>query len=367
MWKALAPADAVLTAASWRGFVAMLAGFALAAWLACAALILWADPFGLLRARPGNPAPVLMDSNQRFMYPQLVWSGRFDSAVIGTSSSRLLDPRRLSDSFGHRFANLAMNAATPWEQVQMARLLRRNQPGVEVLVWGIDTTWCEADADTAEKRLTPRPFPEEFYAGRRPGWRSLAGQLNLSTLEIAGRRLLLAAGQGAPRMRADGYDEFTPPDATYDAGRARFHLYFLHHGKPPAGLPPEPAVAQEESGHAFPALRWLEAELAALPPGTRRLILLPPVHWAHLPTDGVPEIARDAACKRALVDLAGRVNAALLDYRLLSPLTRDDARFWDPLHYRVDVARRIEADLHQVALTGRLEGESVVLRAAPAR
>jgi hypothetical protein len=350
--------------ARWRGFVAVMAAAALAGWLACAGLIFWADPFGL-RARPGGPAPVLMDSNQRHMYPQLVWSGRFDSAVIGTSSSRLLDPQRLSNSFGHRFANLAMNAATPWEQVQMSQLVRRNWPRPQALVWGIDATWCEADADSQAKRLTPRPFPEEFYQDPRPGLTALLGRLSLSTLEIAGRRLAYALGQSAPRMRADGYDEFTPPDETYDAARARFHLYLSRQGLPPASLPPAPAVAASAEGHAFPALRWLEAELAAFPAPTRRLLVLPPLHWASLPGENSADVARDAACKRALVDLAKRVNAALLDYRLLSPLTRDDSRFWDPLHYRTDVARRMEADLFATARGIRPDNENVVLRAEP--
>ncbi len=117
----------------------------------------------------------------------------------------------------------------------------------------------------------------------------------------------------------------------------------------------------------FPALAWLEAELAALPPDTPKLILLPPQHWASLPGTGSARAARDAACKAALVELARRVDAALIDYRLLSPLTLNDANFWDPLHYRIGIARRIEADLvavRQGLLTG---GPDVVLRVAPAR
>jgi hypothetical protein len=362
MWKALVPAATTFPASIWRAFIAIMAVAALIIGFSGAGLVWWADPFGL-RVRPGAAAPVLMDSNQRYMYPQLVRSGRFDSAVIGTSSSRLLDPQRLSDGFGSRFANLAMNAATPWEQVRMARLIRTSWKSPQVLVWGIDATWCEADADSAAKLLTPRPFPEDFYRPDPPGWRDFLGHMSLATLEIAGRRLALALGQGGPRMRADGYDEFTPPDDTYDAARAQFHLYFAHQGRVPTSLPPDPSVAASKDGHSFPALAWLETELAAFPATTQRLIVLPPLHWASLPAAGSQDVARDAACKRALVDLAGRVNSALLDYRLLSPLTRDDSRFWDPLHYRTGVARRIEADLLRATRSEVPDGENVVLRA----
>jgi len=42
-----------------------------------------------------------------------VRSGRYDSAVVGTSTVRLLDPQRLGALFGARFANLGLNAGTP--------------------------------------------------------------------------------------------------------------------------------------------------------------------------------------------------------------------------------------------------------------
>jgi hypothetical protein len=381
MEKALEPQLAIQPERRWRSFCLAVMACAGVIGLALCLLILWADPFGL-RVRPGGPAPILMDSNQRYVYPQLVRSGRFDSAVLGTSSSRLIDPAKLSEGFGARFANLAMNAATPWEQMRMAQLVRANWREPRVVIWGIDATWCEADATSDAKRLTPRPFPDEFYADQPPGLRAMAQQMNLATLEIAFRRLGLAIGQGATRMRADGFDEFTPPDSQYDLARARFHLYLAHGGKPPVVMPPvvmppsvmppsvmPPAVmpstvdvAVRAEDDMFPGLAWLEQELAALPASTRKLIVLPPLHWASLPRPGFGDAAREAACKQALGAVAVRANATLVDYRLLSPLTRDDSRFWDPLHYRVDVARRIEAELITADRAGRLEGADVLLR-----
>ena len=97
-------------------------------------------------ARPLRPvrlghdtAGPIMDLNQRFMYPQIVRSRRYDSAVIGTSTVRLLDPRQLDALFGGHFANLAMNAATPWEQTQIAGLFLRETAQPRTLIFGIDT------------------------------------------------------------------------------------------------------------------------------------------------------------------------------------------------------------------------------------
>src|SRR3712207_6914903 len=55
-----------------------------------------------------SPSPI-MDINQRFMYPQIVRSGRFDAAVFGTSTVRLPDPRKLGRAFGARVANLGLD------------------------------------------------------------------------------------------------------------------------------------------------------------------------------------------------------------------------------------------------------------------
>src|SRR5947199_4219350 len=85
------------------------------------AFILLLNPYGHLPWHPFG-AHVIMDINQRFQYPAIARSRLFDSAVIGTSSSRLLDPDRLDAALGGRFANLAMNAARSWEQYQLARL-----------------------------------------------------------------------------------------------------------------------------------------------------------------------------------------------------------------------------------------------------
>ncbi|MCC7282510.1 MAG: hypothetical protein IT556_09020, partial [Acetobacteraceae bacterium] len=49
----------------------------------------------------------------------LARSARFDSAILGTSTSRMLRPAVLDPLFGARFANLSMNDATAWEQYRL--------------------------------------------------------------------------------------------------------------------------------------------------------------------------------------------------------------------------------------------------------
>lgn len=332
-----------------RAFAESAAAFAAGLYLFVLAL----DPYGL-RAAPGRPPGPIMDLNQRFMYPQIVRGGRFDAAVFGTSTIRLLDPARLNAAFGARFANLGLNAGTPWEQMRLADLFLRHVPAPRALIFGLDTTWCEADADEPRKRLTFRPFPPWLYDD--DPLNDLPGLFNFRSVEVAGRVALRHLGLMPERIRGDGYERFVPDEAHYDLARARTHLEGS--GGPrvaaqaPASLSPEEARALR-----FPALPWLDALLARVPRGTAVTLAFMPIHVNAQPAPGSAEAARDAACKARIAGIGQRHGAAVVDFRFPSPVTTEDSNYWDPLHYRVGLAERIERALGEARATGRDDPE----------
>ena len=328
---------------AWRRFAfSLLAGAAGLAMLLYA-FIVALDPYGV-RTGPEVPPSPLMDLNQRFMYPQIVRSGRFDAAIFGTSTVRLLDPRKLGSAFGGTFANLGLNAGTPWEQMQLAELFLRHVPHPRVLIFGLDRTWCEEDAD--RKKLTFRTFPPWLYdESRRNDYPEL---FNLTSLEIAGRLALHRLGLFPERIRADGYEIFVPEDALYDVARARFHLYREGAGPVRAGedvrLGPEELAALR-----FPALEWLEAFLNRVPASTAITLSTMPIHVASQARPGTREAAVDAACKARVAALGRSRGAAVVDFRFPSAVTTEDSNYWDPLHYRVGIADRIVGALAEAS------------------
>lgn len=333
----------------WRAFSA---AFALAGMLLTAGLFLFVvalDPYGL-RAAPGRPPGPIMDLNGRYMYPQVVRGGRYDSAVFGTSTVRLLDPNPLSEAFGGRFANLGLNAGTPWEQLQLADLFLRRVPRPRTLVFGIDATWCEADADAAGKRITFRSFPPWLYDDDPLD--DYPHLLNLRSLSLAGRVLLFRLGLMPARIRGDGYEVFVPPEARYDPDRARWHIW---RGREPvigAIEPPVRLSPEERAALAMPALAWLDVLLGRLPAETVRLLVWPPVHVAAQAIPDSREAEREAECKERLAAIAARHGARLVDFGFPSPVTTQDSNYWDPLHYRLPVAERLVAALKRAAETG---------------
>jgi hypothetical protein len=343
---------------AWRRFSLSLVASATALTGLLYAFILALDPYGV-RAAPGSAPSPIMDLNQRFMYPQVVRSGQYDAAIFGTSTVRLLDPRKLGGALGGRFANLGLNAGTPWEQMQLADLFLRHVPHPKVLVFGLDRTWCEEDAD--RKRLTFRAFPPWLYDDSRLN--DYSELLNLTSVEIAGRLALHRLGLMPERIRGDGFEVFVPDEALYDLGRARFHLYRL-------GAPPVPSSeivrlsAEERASLRFPALAWLDAILARIPAATSVILTTLPIHAASQASFGTREFALEAECKKRVAALARRHGAAAVDFRLPSPVTTEDSNYWDPLHYRVGIADRIVTAL-AAARSGREDPDGFYRVLAP--
>ncbi len=303
------------------------------------------DPWGMLPVSlPLARAPV--STNARFSMPALARDARFDSAVIGSSSSRLLRPERLDALFGGRFANLAMNAATAWEQSRMLGLFARTHPGARTVIVGLDTAWCTQSPE----RLTGRPFPGWMYAGSR--WRGYREMLTLYAVQESGSELWTALGLKRPRYGLDGYTRFVPPEADYDP--ARVAAAFARWGLPPTAPDTGAPIV-------LPALPMLGEALAALPAATRKLVFFAPAQLGHQGAPGSAFAATMAACKTQVTAmLAGAPNATVVDFLRPSPITSDVANYWDPVHYRLPIADRIADDL-AAALDGRAAADDAVL------
>ena len=337
---------------SWTHFLKLLAA-TFAGLLAIAATLIWiANPYGNLRFSP--LAHVLMDDNQRFQYPAVIRSQRYDSLVIGTSTARLLQPAELQRVLGGRFANLALNSGTAWEQWRVARLFAREVAAPRTLLIGLDHVWCAADADT--HRITRRGFPEWMFDDNP--WNDLAFMLNARTVEISVRRLWHALGRTPERWPHNGYEVFVPPESAYNLARARQHIYGLP--TPPRQITrrlvtrsiKQAPVTEARDAREFPALTWLEDLVASR--GFKQIVLVTmPVHIAAQARSATPEAARETRCRMAMAEIAGRHGLAPIDFRKPSPITRADRNYWDPLHYRVPIATRIVQGIGRAVATGK--------------
>ena len=100
-----------LRASSWDRFLKLFAAVFIAALAAVYLFVLLVDPYNIVPfSLPLERR--LMITNHRFVGAQIVRSKRFDSLIVGTSTSYLLDPAFLNAPFKAKFAHLSMPSMT---------------------------------------------------------------------------------------------------------------------------------------------------------------------------------------------------------------------------------------------------------------
>jgi hypothetical protein len=336
----------------WRRFVALFAGIFAGGLAIVYLFVLLVDPFDLV---PFS-LPIerrIVSINQRFMYPQIVRSKKFDSFVIGSSTSRLIDPKLLGTLFDARFVNLAMDSMYAWEQAQMMAYFVKHAGPPKVSIVGLDRVWCMAGKTIP--LVTFRGFPEWLYDDNP--WNDYLYLLNNQTAEIAGRLVGYNLGLYRERVRYDGFEVFVPPENAYDPARARQNLW---HGKPNIIMPTKPPVVLSEAERQatiFPALQWLDEALVAMSSTPTKLLVYMPVHVTAQPTPGSRAAAIEAECKTRIDGIAARRGARVVDWRIASSLTNNDNNYWDPLHYRLPIGERVARET-AAAVLGRGNGAS---------
>jgi len=343
-----AMATAAAAAPQWRRFLRVL----VLATLAMAALlygtIVTVDPWNAL---PGSPAlpRVPVTTNARYTFPALARSPRFDSVVLGTSTSRLLRPAVLDAALGGHFANLSMNSATAWEQVRLLEVFAATHPHPATVLVGLDDSWCRF-GEAIERNA--RPFPDWTYAASR--WPGYAEMFNLYALQEAASELWTMLGLKPARYGLDGYTDFLPPESAYDAGKV--DATFAAWGYPSADPAPPAPPPQATLSLLAPALRLLPDE-------TRKLLFFTPDSLEQQGEPGTVTAQKWAACKQEVVrEAAGIANVTVADFMIPSPITRDRAHYWDPIHYRVPVADTLMADLARAEHGEATENDAILGR-----
>ena len=331
-------------AARWRRWLRVFAGTLAGLCLVVYGFVLIVDPYDTLPFSPGFEREPI-STNARFSFPGLAAKPRFDSAVFGTSTSRLLRPVDLDPLFDAHFVNLAMNSATAYEQRRIFELFAHHHPQPKVVVVGLDIVWCEVGTDFPA-RFTFRPFPPWLYDDNP--WNDALHLFNRTAVEQAGRQAARALGLRPPKYGLDGYTNFLPSREEYDLEKARRGLY--HGGEPRRHAPVEPApegLADYAAGLHFPTHVWLQGMLDSLPGETLKILYFVPYHHFHQAPPGGRQDARWSECKRRIAAMAGqRANTHVLDFMVPSAITLEDTNYWDPLHYGTDVAIQIARWLH---------------------
>lgn len=349
---------------NWRAFVKLCVWtLVLLAVLSFTALVL-IDPYDSVSFSP-DIKRVQVDKKQRFFYPALARRPQFDSALIGNSNIRLLRPARFNQLLGGNWANLAMNAASSWEQEKIFDVFLAERARVENVLVGIDYLWCY-DRYADERFVgnnTEADFPAWLY-DEDPS--NNIPPLNLMTLEHAGLLALTNLGIRDNRFGEDGYTVFTNPMSDYNLEKARTKIYGSV--TPKKILPVVPPFSMStERREALPisALTRLDDMLGRLPGSARKILFFVPYHSYYQARPYSKQMVVWNECKRRAAHIASAYdNAFVLDFMIRSDITEQDSNYWDYKHYTVDVAEQL-ADLIGSAVNEGAENNNYLILHAP--
>jgi hypothetical protein len=305
------------------------------------------DPYDAIGFSPQldrRPIP----ERRRFTLPSVARNPRFDSLILGTSTSMLLRPEHFDELFQAGFANLAMPSATPYEQLRLLSLFAASRPSIDTLIIGVDGAWCST--------YKAPDFVDDQARQGFPGWMYDQSRLNdfpaLNTNLVTDtlRQIAIVLGNRTLAGRPDGYYEFpTQRYRRYDPVKVRRKLHGvelpLFRGIPAAIVS---AQKTEPSTWVFDDIDALEHALAALPPASRKILHLVPYHFNILPDEESLAARAWEACKVKLGDISRRVdNVYVVDLMIPSALTRTDSNYWDPVHYTMGVAAEVARILNR--------------------
>ena len=348
-------------ASPWRRFLRTFVWWVAGLFAVVYGFVLFVDPYDTLPFSPKFEREPI-STNARFSFPALAAKTRFDSAIVGTSTSRLLRPDNLDRLFGTNFVNLAMNSATAYEQQRIFELFVHHHPQPKLVIVGLDIIWCEEGRDPP--LLTFRPFPPWLYDTN--AWNDALFLFNKTAVEQAGRQAARALGIRKPKYGLDGHTDFLPQPDEYDLAKVRRGLYrgAEPHRRPPVALQ-EDKVASAVASMKFPTHRRLDAMMAALPAETLKILYFVPYHHFLQAAPGSLQDHQWTTCKRRIASLSARYeNVQVVDFMIASAITLEDSNYWDALHYTTGIAGLLEEKILQAVRSGESDaGYYNILRA----
>jgi len=328
-------------------------------------LIIIVDPFDTLPLSPDLPR-VPIANNARFSFPMLAKSDSFNSAIIGTSTTRLLKPSQLNNLFNASFANFSMDAARSYEQSKIFAIFNKKHTDIKVVIFGIDVIWLSPRA--RDKYNPLHAFPEWMYDDNP--WNDYLHQFNLMGIEEAGRQAATLLGLRPVKYGLDGHTNFLPDIGNYNINKVREKIYgtknyqsirqnLLNKRKDKRF---KQNLQKGKNSLTFPDHPLLADMLSSLPLKTVKIGFIVPHHIAKQPNPGSSDMEVLEEGKRRITKLFASVpNGKVIDFMIDSPLTREDSNYWDSIHYTLTVAEKLPNMLYKATIFGEKSCEYKIL------
>ncbi len=354
------------SSSDWNKFLKRLIGITISA---LALLYLWVylvDAYDIfLFSADASRSPV--SSKRRHFNPGIARNPSFDSFIMGTSTVMLLKPQHLNQLLDAKIANLSLPAGSPYEQLRMAALFMEYHEKLNLIILSVDDVWCSIDGadkyiDVNNKGLVEERQLQEWRYGSS-FWQQLP-PLNRRIIKDTRRQLSNILGFRSFPYDADGYADFTRQFAEeWDQDEIHKNLYGTAETKIKQSLQAAVKVTEAEiKSWKFPDLIKLKNWLSSLPSSARKILLFPPHHYYGQAQAGSKNELSWNECKKRVTDMGQTVpQLTVVDFMFKSSITTNDNNYWDPMHYSVAIADKIEQTLGDIVMKQPMDDKTYTI------
>jgi hypothetical protein len=281
------------------------------------------DPYGRLGISKSNEVGFL---EERPTMVTRALNPKFDAAIIGNSSSMMLNPEDLDRKTRLHFVSLSISGTdAPANLAMMKFFLEQNATAKVVVLATLPAVWC-SDTFTED-----RPFPFWLYSDLPKYFLGLARNTSFELLETKFAE--------PEHLRIDGFHTYSFP-----IEKPEFADPVLVQKR--LDTPPRPTVTLNPSNR-FPSIDRLAIMIGASSPQVFFLILWTPRYISFIPVENSDAGRTDRACKSAMATALSRYpNVRIIDWSEADrPENHESSNFRDPIHYRSNFAKLLDTDI----------------------
>ncbi|NBV06466.1 MAG: hypothetical protein EBS06_04430 [Proteobacteria bacterium] len=287
--------------------------------------------------------------NDRYAANSMIKSGKYDSAIFGSSVSYILENQYFNKELKANFANLSMRAALPYEQILLAEKFVEFNPNPKFIIFFITMPWCDNVSQVNALRDPQGPIPEKEFTiwliDKNP-LNEIGHIFNLRILQYSIKKLyFILSGKDYKLSNYDLYGSSQSPDSKHVKPISEVRKILYRDSK--ERLKQKEEVDAEKykvilNSDNYGRIDLLYNFIKNLPDQTVKILIFSPRHYYSQPSLGSYEDAKIKACKSSVLKRMANIKSLkVIDFLIDGIVTRNDQNFWDGDHFNYQVARQI--------------------------
>lgn len=289
--------------------------------------VIAADPFNFFDLQPASrvitmtPFKSHNSLNDRYTANSMIKSQKYDSAILGSSVSFIIEAKKFNILGDSNFANLSMRAALPYEQLLVANRFAESVSDIKYMMFFLTDPWCRGDEDPTALRERGGPIQnEDFPLWLLDGnsWNNVFHIFHLKAFRYSLKKMFFLMKGG--RFYSIYDREGSSQDSSSNYEKPKNEVLKAIYGEKGKRKRDFVAVGKKKRRRGVNAMKFsriamLEDFLSRLDGSVKKVLVISPRHYFYYPHRLSVEGAILKACKQRIRSIASNVeNVAMIDF-----------------------------------------------------